>query len=782
MSYPITFGKYLLLERINVGGMAEVFKAKAFGVEGFERILAIKRILPNMAEDDEFINMFIDEARIAVQLNHANIVPIYELGKFESQYYIAMEFVPGRDLRQILDRFRKKKETMPIEAASYVVSKICEGLDYAHRKNDVAGRPLHLIHRDVSPQNILVGYEGEVKITDFGIVKAEDRASKTQAGVLKGKFGYMSPEQVRGLEIDHRSDIFAVGILLYEALTGKRLFIGESDFATLEKVRAAEVVPPSQHNPNISEALDAVVLKALARERDERYQWAMELHDDLQQFLIEDQNIFNAKKLSTLLKDEYSEEIAADRSKMDQFMKLPPPTSVEALEGAQQMRQAPTGDWSDNRAEKTMIFESGFDSVANAQTLVGDQGSMGLVPAPVPLDAAQGALPSPPPPDRRRRNMLITAAMLLLLLPLAALAFYLADMGGSNGTLVVRSVPTDVVDVFMDGELIGQKTPIVRQNVPVGEHTLLARSQGYGDKAYRFDLVAGAPAEIKIELQPNGAALPAGEVQVQINSDPPVAVVRLGGVPQSTTPYTMTVRDITHPLVLEVVKTGYITQQVVVNFNTGDKRKVVQVKLVPVGSSDKPGLPTGVTASKLKISSTPAGATIFLGGQERGVTPKDIGDLDPRQPYSLELSLEGYKSHEETVKFGSKTEVTIRAKLQKEVHKKPRPASVSAPSHAAERPDRAEAHGGGGAGGGGGGGSGCVGAGGKISVMPVGIGDCKVTVGRLNLGVAPVFKKDSPTGKCPVDVRCPGGKHYTVTRVIRPGNEEKIIIKPEDWQ
>ena len=148
-------------------------------------------------------------------------MPIYELGKFDNHYYIAMEYVPGKDLRQVFDRFRKKKEVMPQSAAAYVTSKICEGLDYAHRKTDPAGRPLNLIHRDVSPQNILLSYEGSVKITDFGIVKAEDRASKTQAGVLKGKFGYMSPEQVRGLEIDHRSDIFAVGILLYEALTAK---------------------------------------------------------------------------------------------------------------------------------------------------------------------------------------------------------------------------------------------------------------------------------------------------------------------------------------------------------------------------------------------------------------------------------------------------------------------------------------------------------------------------------------------------------------------------------
>src|SRR4029079_13492044 len=157
---PIPFGKYYLLERVNVGGMAEVFKAKTFGVEGFERILAIKRILPNMSEDSEFINMFVDEARLAVQLNDANIVQIYELGRHENQYYIAMEYVAGKDLRRIVEWFRKRKAVMPVPLAAYICSKICEGLDYAHRKLDAHGSPINLVHRDVSPQNILCSYEG----------------------------------------------------------------------------------------------------------------------------------------------------------------------------------------------------------------------------------------------------------------------------------------------------------------------------------------------------------------------------------------------------------------------------------------------------------------------------------------------------------------------------------------------------------------------------------------------------------------------------------------------
>jgi serine/threonine protein kinase len=169
--------------------MAEVFTAKAFGVEGFERILAIKKILPTMAEDEEFITMFIDEARISVQLNHANVVHIHELGKHDDTYFIAMEYVAGRDLRTLLERYRRRKEIMPTAQAVFIASKMCEGLDYAHRKKDARGQDLGIIHRDVSPQNILVSYEGEVKIIDFGIAKAANRSQKTQAGILKGKFG-----------------------------------------------------------------------------------------------------------------------------------------------------------------------------------------------------------------------------------------------------------------------------------------------------------------------------------------------------------------------------------------------------------------------------------------------------------------------------------------------------------------------------------------------------------------------------------------------------------------
>ena len=332
MKKPTAFGKYFLLERINVGGMAEVFRAKAFGVEGFERLVAVKRILSNIAEDKEFIRMFIEEAKLSVQLNHANIAQIFDLGVVDSSYYIALEHVHGRDLRGIFDRCRQLGEAMPVAQACFVAMKVCEGLDYAHNKRDQSGRELSLVHRDVSPQNILVSFEGEVKLIDFGIAKAAGSGSKTQAGILKGKFGYMSPEQVRGLQVDRRSDVFSCGIVLYELLTGERLFVGESDFSTLEKVRNVEILPPSTYNRKIPDELERIVLKALTKDVEDRYQNAIDLHDELQAFVYTAGEFYSRKDLAGWMKKTFAKEIEEETAKLESYRQLKPPAIPESLE------------------------------------------------------------------------------------------------------------------------------------------------------------------------------------------------------------------------------------------------------------------------------------------------------------------------------------------------------------------------------------------------------------------------------------------------------------------
>ena len=285
---PIPFGKYTLLRKIGTGGMAELFLAKQEGMEGFEKTLAIKRILPHLTQNSEFVSMFINEAKLAAILNHQNIAQIYDLGSAvplgftEPSYYIAMELIKGKDLRSIYQSIRNQGTILPIDHVLSIMSQICCGLDYAHRKKDTQGRKLNIVHRDISPQNILVSFEGEVKIVDFGIAKAAFSGTETRTGLLKGKVAYMSPEQAWGRPVDRRTDIFAMGIVFYEILTGERLFKGDNEIETLEKVRSAKVTPPHQFNPQIDKNLIDILLKALAKDPSDRYQTASKMALDLE--------------------------------------------------------------------------------------------------------------------------------------------------------------------------------------------------------------------------------------------------------------------------------------------------------------------------------------------------------------------------------------------------------------------------------------------------------------------------------------------------------------------
>jgi TonB family protein len=275
------FGQYVLVERIATGGMAEVWKARMRGVEGFQKIVAIKKILPHLSDNQDFIEMFIDEAKLAAQLSHNNIIHIYDLGKIQSSYYIAMEYVDGFDLKTILKKAEEKDQPITVELALFIASKIAAALDYAHRKRDFEDRDLRLVHRDVSPQNVLISQEGDIKLCDFGIAKAASKASHTQAGALKGKLQYMSPEQAWGRDIDKRSDIFALATVLFEMLTNRKLFGGDNELSILEQVREARIAPPSQYNDEVTPEIDKIVLKALQKDAGNRYQTAGEMERDI---------------------------------------------------------------------------------------------------------------------------------------------------------------------------------------------------------------------------------------------------------------------------------------------------------------------------------------------------------------------------------------------------------------------------------------------------------------------------------------------------------------------
>lgn len=755
---PLRFGKYVLLDRINVGGMAEVFKAKAFGVEGFEKIVAIKRILPTMSEDDEFIKMFVDEARITVQLHHENIVQVHELGRESGQYYIAMEYVSGRDMRQVLDSMKKRGETIPISTAAYIASSVAEGLDYAHHKSDNTGKNLNLIHRDVSPQNILVSYDGAVKITDFGIAKAEDRASKTQAGVLKGKFAYMSPEQVRGQSIDGRSDIFAVGILLYEMVTGERLFLGESDFSTLDKVRKAEVRPPSELNASLPPELEAIILKALAREPGDRYARGAELAEALEQFLIEDATIFSAKRMRAFMEAFFSEDRERELSRMRSLPPTPPPPPEPSRDGPPPPPLPTDVAALGGESEKTVIFAGGMD-FGGEKTELFDASKLGLFDLPsggaagspdrsndatvmfepkelervVAETGVTQASPVRAPASTLTRSLQGLAALVVVLMLIVGIS---SMVGGETVALRVNVEPEANFKVLLDGKLVGEESPVILPEVKIGEHRLSVSATGYLSEEYSFEVVGGRENQVNVTLKPDETAFKNGVLVIV--TDPPNAEVLIDGGEALESPVTKEGLDRRVEHVIQVSAPGYLPQTRRFEFR-GDDRETLEIKLEKV-----------LLKASLSVNSNPAGAIVMLDGKPQGKTPLEISDVSQSEGARLSLLLAGYEPYNEVLVLkGGKTS-KVSAKLKQ----------IQTPKAKAK---------------------GCGGESGKWSVMTVNIPDCRVRIGRTEMGVAPFFKKKGPSGRCDIKVECLDGRSKVLRKKAQSGTHTRIIIQPDDW-
>jgi serine/threonine-protein kinase len=384
-----TFGKYILLEKLATGGMAEVHLARNVGIEGVGKFVAIKRILPQFSEQTEFIDMFKDEAKIAINLSHNNIVSMHEVGIERHQFFIVMDFVEGRDLRRILTKMKKAGVAFSIEQALYIIREAAAGLDHAHRCIDAkTGKPLNIIHRDMSPQNVMVSFEGEVKVVDFGIAKAETQIESTRAGTIKGKFSYMSPEQAEGLPLDLRTDIFSLGILLWELLANDRLFVANNEVNTLRKIRDCQIPSLRKINPNIPPELERIVSKALAKDRNLRYQTSEALHRELSRFLNRQYPDFSPQDFAVFIKTLFASEILENRKKMIEYAKVevrrPEPKSSAGL-------------------DKTFVTATSVTeaSAKEAYFLNGEAPS----PPPVGADrAGKGNSPSPqvpPPPPLR---------------------------------------------------------------------------------------------------------------------------------------------------------------------------------------------------------------------------------------------------------------------------------------------------------------------------------------------------------------------------------------------
>ena len=283
---PLQIGRYEVLSHLATGGMAQIYLARQTGLGSFERHVVLKTILRERATDHRFVTMFLDEAKLAATLNHQNVAQVYEVDQADGAYFMAMEYVHGENTRAILETTIRRGWTIPLELAVMIISGAAAGLHHAHERRGKNGLPLNIVHRDVSPANIMVGYDGSVKVLDFGIAKAEERATKTIGGTIKGKYGYMSPEQCKGKPIDRRSDIFALGIVLYELATLRRAFKGNDDFETMKRIVAGDLVLPSTVVPGFPRELEAIILTALSSDPGARFQTGQELIEALDAFTV----------------------------------------------------------------------------------------------------------------------------------------------------------------------------------------------------------------------------------------------------------------------------------------------------------------------------------------------------------------------------------------------------------------------------------------------------------------------------------------------------------------
>ncbi|MEZ4703926.1 MAG: serine/threonine-protein kinase [Bdellovibrionota bacterium] len=631
---PFLYGKYIILDRIAVGGMAEVFKAKAYGVRGFERLLVIKRILPHLSSDEEFVEMFIDEAKISVELNHANICQVTDLGKIDDNFFIAMEFVNGKDLRGILKKCFMTSSLLSIPACIYIVSEVCKGLDYAHRKvNTITGKALDVIHRDISPQNIMVSYHGDIKIVDFGIAKTASKMHKTQAGVLKGKFGYMSPEQAEGIELDYRTDIFSTGIILFEILSGQRLFMGDTDFETLEKIKNCNIPNIMELNEEVPLEVKSVIDKALAKEPDDRYESAMEMHLELSKILYNKYEGFSPEDLSNTLQDLFATEIKQENESLRRAIDSIAQEDLDRVEGAKTI--------SIKRTKPSSPFEVSKDSkIWIAPTKQVESGIRVVSP-----DTSS--------------NLFSKAKTFILFCVIASIPLLLWKLFFDPQTSVetplqqtqvektaekaMYRVSTDPmgVEVIIDGSPMGI-TPLDAELQLNETHRIALHLDGFVDQT--IDYVAD---EFDSELYYQMEKIPPRTGTITVHSDPAGAEVFVDGVKQNqVTPTELPNLLIDQSYEIEVRKDGFQIKKSELYLDL--EKESIAFSLVPMKVA-------------IRIETNPSNAKVFVDGKYN--REKTIDATSANQTYEILVKADGYETTKQSIQASDSSDtVTINLK------------------------------------------------------------------------------------------------------------------------
>jgi eukaryotic-like serine/threonine-protein kinase len=544
---PHLFGKFFLLQRLAVGGMAEIYRARVPGAGGFEKELVVKRILPARAQDQGFIDMLVNEAKLTVQLTHSNIAQVYECGKIDDNYFISMELVSGVSMKEMMQAFARAGQPMSPEQSIFVVLQLLAGLDYAHKKTDSQGRPLQIVHCDVSPDNALVSWEGEIKLLDFGIARAATGLSNYKEGMLMGKLGYVAPEQA-SLERrwDHRVDLFAAGILLYELLTKQKPFPKATDVESLVQARKARVVPPTAIDPRLPKDVDAIVTKALAYDPDRRFADARAFADALVDVLFPTPHSAIQDLIGKQMQGVFAEKIGRQRA-----ARAHDPLIMKVLANLAEKQAA------EARYERLSATPPApAPSAPTFESYVG--------PMPTDLVTTETARPVPrrPSPPRTivRQGMRVSSALLLALLlgAAGAVGLHYGEIWLRPGLLVVTSEPPGA-SVSLDGTGTGQVTPAILEGVALS-------------KAHEVGLAASGRRDVILPVEPEPgkmvrrlhAKLATALGPVTVDSVPPGADVRLDDRSIGKTPITIPAVRLDERHRIDLALAGYDIDQFVV--------------------------------------------------------------------------------------------------------------------------------------------------------------------------------------------------------------------------
>ena len=641
---PAKFGKYTLIRKLASGGMAELFLAIQKSVAGFEKLLVIKRILPSMNQDRAFIDMLLHEARIAATLSHPNIVQIFDVGQADGQFFIAMEHVHGEDLRSIVRQMKKKGVLeFPLEHALAIVLGMCAGLAYAHEKRDLDGSALNIVHRDISPQNVVVTFTGDVKIVDFGIAKSDSQFGEaTKSGKLKGKVPYMSPEQARGEQLDARSDIFATGTMLFELTTGKRLFKGSSEYETLKLICEREYPRPSDVRPDYPPDLEAIVMRALAKDRADRYQSAREMQADIEAFVRSHQIAVSSLALNQFMQGLFEEKLALQKEALLQGKQLADIIEMQHAAAISSQHPESTGafevDGSGQRVASTLSMPAAARTVTDVSARA--HRSNGLVVglgigAFLLLGAVGGGLFY----MKSKDDALAT--------PPAAAAV------PTKGSVVVTSEPPGA-SIWINGDLRAEVTPATIDKLPTGVALdVKLTKDGFENAKQQITLKDSEPGNITVELK-KGSVI----VDVKVTPEDVTATFAIDGKTVNGPKIESVTSGVSHKLTVNapgyteasVTFTGdpLETKQLEVTLEKAPDPKPIQHGQPIARPQPQPTQQAPVGTGKMNVGATGGWCNVTIDGAPRGATPVAGVEL-PAGPHRVTCTTPDGKSQQATI-------------------------------------------------------------------------------------------------------------------------------------